>query len=840
MSTFKKILLAAAALLGANPALASGAICTFQTQILWAGATQTLFQIQNTGTEALADWGITIEYPEGYTVVNHWQTTRGGENPYTFSSPSGTPLQPGQAASFGFQTINSNHQPIELTLLTCGGVALGSDEDGDGVEDALDLCPNTAPGDQVDEFGCSLTEPSEEVSYISMGEVEMTGASESSFNSISSTLNFSVDGADVVFSEDFVQVYRNDQLVPASQVVYGPDFIQVNQLLANGQNKVTFEAIDDQGNLIRRNYILWAGAKNVTGSVLDANGQLIAGAEVVAKLGDDQSISAAVSSMDGTFSFEHIPTRTVIIEARTPDGGIGVAGINGLDSLAIIEVSPLNPPSQIDNNDFSGGTLDGWDIGNSPVTLIPHDPGSGAQALNTSALSAPEPIVDSQQSNKGRESLSRRDRTRYEDIMAGMQSLGNSGETSFQLLNEQNLDLRLGTFGEGPQHISRTFTTRPGVRTVAVRYRFITSEIPGGFYGTQYNDYFSVSIRSESGNVVQHSNSMNGLGLPSFDSSGATFWREESLAVDPNGETVQVDLTVANVGDGQYDSWLVVDLIEERELQITSLVLHDIDGTPLNFLSASPHAYFDGNTRVHGTITIEGDDHVIIDSVVLEVVQAGGVVATGTLTGSASATLIQQLGSNNKVEINSSEHLFNVNPAGINSQVNGSLGLRVRVATAGGEEAVYEAGNVTILRQFAGGNRYPHVGRDEDMGGDDWAKPSVASYIEGLGEDYLWNDFSNMNGGPFPPHATHQTGNDVDGWFYGYNARDAAAAQRLIDEVNASQGRVTVVYVTFSRDPTDSFYATIENVNLNDGRRAVDVFRPVAGHRTHFHFRVSD
>lgn len=157
MIRFSK-LMAATALVGASPAYASDAECTFQTQTLWAGATKTVFQIENTGTQPLDDWGITIEYPQGYSVVNHYQTTRAGANPYSFSSPSGTPLQPGQTASFGFQTINSINQPIDFTLLTCGGEAvqqggddleaqgvfpdldksgslLGADDDADGVRD---------------------------------------------------------------------------------------------------------------------------------------------------------------------------------------------------------------------------------------------------------------------------------------------------------------------------------------------------------------------------------------------------------------------------------------------------------------------------------------------------------------------------------------------------------------------------------------------------------------------------------------------------------------------------------------------------------------------------------
>lgn len=50
------------------PAHADEAVCTFQTQTPWAGATQTLFQIQNTSAQPLTDWGITIEYPNHHDV----------------------------------------------------------------------------------------------------------------------------------------------------------------------------------------------------------------------------------------------------------------------------------------------------------------------------------------------------------------------------------------------------------------------------------------------------------------------------------------------------------------------------------------------------------------------------------------------------------------------------------------------------------------------------------------------------------------------------------------------------------------------------------------------------
>ncbi len=59
--------------------------------------------------------------------------------------------------------------------------------------------------------------------------------------------------------------------------------------------------------------------------------------------------------------------------------------------------------------------------------------------------------------------------------------------------------LRLSTSGEGLQSISRTFIPEPDVNTVVVRYKFVTSEVPGGYFGTKYNDYYSLSLRSHAG-----------------------------------------------------------------------------------------------------------------------------------------------------------------------------------------------------------------------------------------------------------------------------------------------------------------------------------------------------
>lgn len=82
---------------------------------------------------------------------------------------------------------------------------------------------------------------------------------------------------------------------------------------------------------------------------------------------------------------------------------------------------------------------------------------------------------------------------------------------------------------------------------------------PTNFYSSsQFNDYYSISIRSNTGALVSTTNSMNALGLGAFDASGATDWYTLELSVPSNTKSVRFDIGVANVGDGAYQSKIVV------------------------------------------------------------------------------------------------------------------------------------------------------------------------------------------------------------------------------------------------------------------------------------------
>lgn len=671
-------------------------------------------------------------------------------------------------------------------------------------------------------FGCRPAEPTpSDDEPASAAQVSVTGVDKTSFNATGSTVKFAISGETLDTALGSVLVLHNNAKVPDAAVQVSSTEVTLPSIAEEGLNEFILVARDSKGLGITYETSFWAGSQSFLVQVVNQGGQPVTDAAVTIRLNDDQSVRAQATSSGGQATFTNLPDRTFILEAKDSSNRFAsLAAVIG-DSPKLV-LRGFDPPSAVDNNDFSQGT-NGWNLdtdgdGKAPVEIVPHVEGS-TSSMPASAATLPQ--------------IGRR---------PGF--VAPAPWTRAAIAPQaDDMDLVLNTSGEGPQSISRTFTVKPGTKNVTVRYRFITSEVPGGYFGTKYNDYFSVSIRSQKGGgAVAESNSMNGLGLAAFDASGATAWREQDLPVDEEGDTIQVDLTVANVADDLLDSQVVVDIVEEKKLKITKLKLNDIDNTALQYLSTSAHTYFSGNTRIHGTITVEGAKDDSLTSLELEVLEGGTVVARANLAAGAQGTLLTTFGDDEKVEITNSQLLFELpsaQAAAVNQQNNGNLTLRARAKSQNGEEATKEFGAVQKLVRYTGNNRYGD--RDEGVGGDDWVKPSVRTVVEHFA-GLTWGDFSNMNGGQFAPHQTHNDGNDADGWFSGYNARDAATAQTIIGHLNdATYGsRILTVYVTYQQANGNAFWEAIRNVTLNDGRRARDVIRSIGGHTTHFHWIVSE
>ena len=362
--------------------------------------------------------------------------------------------------------------------------------------------------------------------HLPEGALALVGATPDTFVSRASGLRFSLNGADFDATAADVVLTLNGTRVPAGSLAIEPHLLTANVTLADGRNDISFKAYDTVGRPLYYKTTLWAGSSTLRVNLVNPDGTpFTQSASVVAALSDDAGVTAEATTSAGSVTFSNVPVRTILIKAKGANNEIGTAGVVGFSGTVTIKMTGFNAPSTVDNNDISLGT-DGWVIGpGARVTVIPH-----------------------------------------QEIISGLLT-ANAATAPLKSIVDQ--DIMLGTSGEGERSVSRTFITSRGTTGVKIRYRFITSEVPGGYFGTQYNDYFRVSLRSQrGGGSASETNSMNGLGLGAFTGAGETNWREITLRVDSAGDTIQADAAVANVADGLLDSQVVIDFVEEIKDQV--------------------------------------------------------------------------------------------------------------------------------------------------------------------------------------------------------------------------------------------------------------------------------
>lgn len=337
------------------------------------------------------------------------------------------------------------------------------------------------------------------------------------FNSINSPLRFilsSPSGVDTTAFDEVSELLINAVPVDPGRINIDQNGrgITVQQDLSSGLNTIYLKAYDDAGRPLYFEEFIWAGNMDFTVEVLDRQTGLSVTEPVDIKifLAEAQHVSSVATSTSGSATFSNIPDRTIIVEATSESGLNGSSG--GVPSSGVITVylGGAFPISSEKNLDFEAG-LSGWE----------NEGDAGAAAV--------VPHVETRR------------------------KLGTGSG---------NNDLELRTIGEGEQYVHHQFMPAQGVTNVKLRYRFQTDEIPGGFFGSEYNDYFSVRI-SGAVDHVGESNSMNGLGLPAFLPGGFTEWREANLAISGGDSVIQVDAVVANVADGEFDAKVVIDFIEE-------------------------------------------------------------------------------------------------------------------------------------------------------------------------------------------------------------------------------------------------------------------------------------
>lgn len=405
--------------------------------------------------------------------------------------------------------------------------------------------------------------PLEEV--LEEGALALEGVTDTGLNPSESTLKFVLKTSTFANDPKEIKLTINEKPVDPAVLQLTPSQILVPVKLNDGRNEIAFKAYDSVGRPVYMHKTVWAGSNQLAVAIVDSSGvPLIGDVDVKLKLSDAPEIVETLKISGGQATFSNVPGRTVIVEAQSPDNSSGTAGAVGSDGTVKLQVFKFNQPDPVDNNDFSQG-LTGYVYGSSPVTLVPHTEEVGPAKLPPASMGASVTSA----SRVVRHSAMRQRLAAPAAGTAGAAAPAGAGD---------NMDATLSTSGEGPQRMSRTFTIKPGTSSVSVRYRFITSEVPGGYFGSEFNDYFSVTIRSKSGGAITESNTMNGLGLAAFDANGSTAWKTLKLQTAAQGDEVQVDLTVANVADDLLDSQIIVDLISEKDDVIPSLAWDPANG----------------------------------------------------------------------------------------------------------------------------------------------------------------------------------------------------------------------------------------------------------------------
>jgi plastocyanin len=385
----------------------------------------------------------------------------------------------------------------------------------------------------------------------SPGALALASPSEQTFAPLGGPVRFELTGATLSADPSDVRAFANGQELPSGNLQLDGDAVVLNGALSMGSNELLVLAADNAGRALSAKAYLWAGSATFQVAVADENGQPAEGALVSARLGDDQSIRSEAISSNGLATFQNVPNWTIVLQAQASGNRFATAAAFGGDGFASLRLRGFDAPSLVDNNDFSQGTA-GWNIVGAPVQILPHVEGGGG---------LPQPLLGMARVGGLKEAPASVAAPR--DRRAEAARFTPPPAEAFAVTAD--MDLVLNTLGEGARAVSRAFPVAPGASSIVVRFRFITSEVPGGWFGSEFNDYYSVSIRSQGGGDANaDSNTMNGLGLPAFDGAGATAWREVTLPVNQAGDVIQVDALVANVADGLFDSQVVVDVVEEQ------------------------------------------------------------------------------------------------------------------------------------------------------------------------------------------------------------------------------------------------------------------------------------
>ncbi|KAK4441949.1 hypothetical protein QBC34DRAFT_314123 [Podospora aff. communis PSN243] len=329
----------------------------------------------------------------------------------------------------------------------------------------------------------------------------LDGASETAFNPANTAFSLRLECGTLDTSNYTVFFSNENTADPWGTVVQATSATKESIALPgfnSGSVTITVAALDTTGIPIMQSFVLLLGSIQMPVQILDETGAPVVGLEVKVDATTHPGISQnQTTDSQGIVTFVNLPPTTIGVFAQTSDNKIGVGGFAASTARRTVQLLPFLPANNTTDLRADNG-LTGW----------------------------------------------------------------TGGTTQDVPVAKRDLALVVSTNGNtGLQKAQSSPKVYPFTKSVFIKYKFQTDEVPGGYFGTQYNDYYVVSIRSNTGASKAISQSMNALGLGSFDSIGATNWFTLTLDTDDQTEWVNFDVGVSNVADNRYQSQVIVSKV---------------------------------------------------------------------------------------------------------------------------------------------------------------------------------------------------------------------------------------------------------------------------------------
>ncbi len=177
------------------------------------------------------------------------------------------------------------------------------------------------PGAANDE-PCDADTPCETSAPIieSPGRARIAGLDELRFNPAAGQFSVSITGARLASDPDDVQVFVNNQRLPAELVSLSRHAIDVDYRFDAALNEVLVTAPDAEGRRVRADGLYWAGDLTLVVDVTDSLANPIDGVPVTVRLGQASTVRATARTSGGTVRFANLPDATVIVEAGESGG----------------------------------------------------------------------------------------------------------------------------------------------------------------------------------------------------------------------------------------------------------------------------------------------------------------------------------------------------------------------------------------------------------------------------------------------------------------------------------------------------------------------------------------